>query len=109
VACSAADATGRLTVESTAYLFPGANAWVKKDTASARVKILAVLGATTILVRRWPTRKAQNDSELDHDQENYGTPNYGVSDMTDFDGGATVAMEAQVVPVDPAYMKRVLP
>ncbi len=108
---SAATADGRLTVDSNAHLYPGTNAWVIDDAATvhARVKILACIGTDTVLVRRWPTKPQKDASEVAHDQENYGPPSYGVSDMTDFNGGGRISMEAQSAPVDPAHFKRVVP
>ena len=97
---SAATNKGLLTVPANDYLFPGALAWVAKDdgSLSARVKILACIGTTQIVVRRFP-----------NDNEN-APPSYGVSDMSAFNGVAThISQEAQTVTVDEAYSKRVVP
>ena len=110
-AVTAATATGRLTVTSNAYFFPGTNAWLAKDdgTLAVRVKILACIGTDTLLVRKWPTKPA-DEFRVAHGQENYGPPNYGVSDVSAFNGVASrISMEAQTAPVDPAFSKRVLP
>jgi len=109
---SAATNKGRVTVDSNAYLFPGANAWLSKDdgSLSVRVKILACIGTDTLVVRRWPTRKATDTTEPNHDLENFGPPGYGLSDVSAFNGVAShISMETQAVPVDPAYVKRVIP
>ena len=103
---SVATATGLLTVTTTDYLYPGALAWVTKDdgSAMARVKILAIIGTTQVQVRRFA-----NDSEFSNPGV-LGGPSYGRSDMTAFDGGGVhICQEAQNVPVDPAYSKRVVP
>jgi hypothetical protein len=98
VAISAATNKGVMTVASADYLFPGARAWVSMDDGSltARVKILAVLSSTQIQVRRY----RNNDENA--------PPSYGTSDMSAFNGSAHIAMEAQDVPVDPSYAKRVV-
>jgi len=96
-AITAATATGVLTVTSTTDVYPGSNAWVFMDDGSnrARVKILAVLTTTTFQVRRYSG-----------DNEN-AAPSYGFSDMSAFNTGAHVAVEAgQAVPVDPSFSKR---
>lgn len=100
IALSAATNQGVLTVASTALLFPGANAWVylADDSQHARCKILAVIDATHVQVRRY-----KNDNEW------LATPQYGHSDMSAFNAAGFVSCEAQVVPVDPAYSKRVIP
>ncbi len=110
-AVTAATAAGRLTVTSNAYFFPGTNAWLATDSGSVkyRVKILACIGTDTIVVRRWPTRKSTESTEPDHDQENYGAPNYGLSDVSAITGASHISMEAQTAPVDPTYAKRVVP
>ena len=110
-AVTAATSKGRLTVTSNAYFFPGTNAWLAKDdgTLSYRVRILACIGTDTILVRRWPTKPA-DEFRVAHDQENYGAPGYGVSDVSAFNGVASrLSMEAQTAPIDPTYAKRVVP
>ncbi len=110
IAISAADEVGRLTITSNAYVYPGTNAWAVKDDLSVqyRVKILACIGTDQVLVRRWPTKKEPDGTE--HDQENIGPPSYGLSDMSDLDGGgAHLSIEAQTAPVDPHFLKRVLP
>jgi hypothetical protein len=98
VAISAATTGGVLTVTATDYLFPGALAWVVKDdgSARARVKIIARLSSTTVLVRRFI-----------NDNEN-GPPNYGSSDMSAFNGSSHICQEPQTAPVDPAYSVRVV-
>ncbi len=107
---SAATAEGRLTVDSNAHLYPGTNAWVIDDakTVRYRVKILACIGTDTVLVRRWPTKPQKDDSEVAHDQENYGAPGYGLSDKSAVNAGGRISMEAQTAPVDPAFAKRVV-
>lgn len=108
---TAATAIGALTVDSTAYLFPGANAWVSKDdgSLSVRVKILAISGTTGLTVRKWPVFQ-DPASGTKYTKENSGAPSYGSSDMSAFNGVAThIYMEAQSVPVDPVYSKRVVP
>ncbi len=99
VAISAATAQGELTVTSNAYVFPGGLAWICKDdgSARARVKILFCAGTTKVQVRRFK------------DDDENAPPSYGGSDMTAFATGSHLCQEAQVVPVDPAYAKRVLP
>lgn len=108
---TAATADGRLTVDSNAYLFPGTNAWLINTAATVRyrVKILACIGTDTVVVRRWPTKPQKDASEVAHDQENYGPPGYGVSDVSALNGGGRISMEAQTAPVDPTYAKRVVP
>jgi len=111
VTVSAATSKGRLTVTSNAYLFPGANAWLAKDdgTLQYRVKILACIGTDTVIARRWPTKK-EPDGSATYDKANFGAPSYGLSDLSAFNGVASyLSMEAQSVPVDPTYSKRVLP
>jgi hypothetical protein len=108
---SAADTVGNLTVDSNAYLFPGANAWVTKDDGSLsyRVKILAVTGSTGLKVRRYPQTQDPNTGVY-YDNDRAPGINYGGSDMSAFNGVAThIYQEAQTAPVDPAYAKRVLP
>lgn len=97
-AVTVATAKGVLTVGSTTDLFPGANAWVNKDdgSARARVKILAILSATTLSVRRYA-----NDDER-------SAPNYGLSDMTGFNGASHLNQELQTAPVNPDFVKRVV-
>ena len=110
IAITAADSTGRLTVASNGYIYPGTNAWAVKDDGSVqyRVKILACIGTTQVLARRWPTKKELDGTS--HDQENFGAPSYGLSDLSDLDGGdAHLSIEAQTAPVDPHFLKRVLP
>jgi hypothetical protein len=110
VAISAADASGRLTVTSNGYLYPGTYAWAVKDDQSVqyRVKILACIGTDTVVVRRWHS-KQEPDGTI-HDQENFGPPNYALTDMSALDGGgAHLSVEAQTAPIDPAFAKRVLP
>ncbi len=98
VAISAATATGELTLASNGYVFPGALAWICKDdgSARARVKVLFCSGTTKVHVRRF-----KNDDEN-------SPPSYGGSDMTAFATGSHLCQESQVVPVDPAYEKRVI-
>jgi hypothetical protein len=111
VAITAATSKGVLTVTSTAYIHPGTNAWAVKDDGSVRyrVKILAITGSTTLVARRWPSKK-EPDSNTTHDQENYGPPSYGLSDLSALTGGsAHLSIEAQTAPVDPAFSKRVVP
>lgn len=106
VAISTATTKGVLTVTSTDYLYPGALAWVCLDSGAsrARVKILAILSSTTLLVRRFA-----NDSE-----NTIGftvrapAPSYGLSDMSAFSGSAHICQEAQTAPVDPSFTRRVL-
>jgi hypothetical protein len=110
VAISAADASGRLTVTSNGYLYPGTYAWAVKDDQSVqyRVRILACIGTDQVLVRRCNTKKEPDGTS--HDQENFGPPNYALSDMSALDGGAAhLSVEAQTAPVDPHFLKRVLP
>jgi hypothetical protein len=109
VAFSAADSSGRITVDSTGYLYPGTYAWMRltDNSLKARVRILAVLGTTTILVRRCNS-KQEPDGTV-HDQENYGPPRYTISDMSAFNAGGYIAVEPQTAPVDPAFSKRVIP
>jgi hypothetical protein len=112
VSVTAATAQGRLTVESNSYIFPGTNAWLAKDDGSLsyRVKILACIDTDTVIVRRWPTKPLQNQYEPAHDQESYGPPSYGSSDVSAFDAVAShLSIEAQTAPIDPTYAKRVIP
>jgi hypothetical protein len=110
-AVSAATAAGLLTVTSTTNLYPGANAWLATDNGSSksRVLILRITSATQLVVRVWPTRKSMESTEPDHTLENYGAPNYGVSDVSAYNGSSHITMEAQSVPVDPAFSKRSVP
>ena len=105
-AISAATALGALTVTSTTNLYPGANAWVGLDngTADVRVKILKIVDATHLIVRKWPTKKDADG--VSYTLENFGAPSYGRSDMTAFNGAAHMTMETQSVPVDDSYSKR---
>lgn len=93
VAISAATNKGVLTVTSQTNLRPGAKAWVTKDDGSnsARVKILQVLSATSVLVRRYP-----NDDEGSQ-------PTYGRSDMSAFATASHICQEVQNVVVDPSF------
>lgn len=98
-AISAATSKGVLTVTSNAGLMPGALAWVYKtdDSARARVKILSVSSTTGVVVRRFA-----------NDDEN-SAPSYGRSDMSAFNAGSKITMEAQSAPVDPAFAKHAVP
>lgn len=113
IVISAANNKGQLTVTSTAYVYPGTNAWAVKDDGSVkyRVKILAITGTTTLLARRWPSKQDNDGTTVStHDQENYGSPHYGLSDLSALNGGsAHLSIEAQTAPIDPAYAKRVVP
>ncbi len=97
VAITGATAVGELTFASNATLHTGAKAWVTKNDGSdqARVRLVKRLGATKFLVRRLP-----NDND--------GAPNegFGYSDMSAFASASTICMEAQTVPVVPAYSDR---
>lgn len=109
---TAATSLGVLTVDSTASIFPGTNGWASKNDSSVqyRVRILAVTGSNTLVVRRWP-QKTDNDGTniTTHDQENFGPPHYGWSDVSALNGGsATLSIEVQTAPIDPAYSKRVV-
>lgn len=108
---TAATSKGRVTVGSNAAFYPGTNAWIGKDdgSLSARVKILACIGTDTLLVRRWPSRKATDATEATHDLENYGAPSYGLSDVSAFNATSHITMESQSAPIDPAFSKRVVP
>lgn len=99
VVVSGADAIGNLTVASTDYLYPGALAWVNKDdgSASARVKILVVTSETVVRVRRFT-----------NDNEN-APPQYGVGNMSVFNGASHICQEAQTAPIDPSFRRRVVP
>lgn len=110
VVISAATDKGVLTVDSTAYVYPGTYGWAVKDDQSVqyRVKILAVTGATTLVARRCNQKRDPDGTK--YDQENYGPPSYGLSDLSALDGGsAHLSIETQTAPIDPAYAKRVLP
>ena len=67
------------------------------------------LRSTQLVVRVWPTRKSRESTEPDHTLENYGAPNYGVSDVSAYNGSSHITMEAQTAPVDPAFSKRSVP
>jgi hypothetical protein len=102
VAISAATADGVLTVASNAYLFPGALAWLCLDTATEtsarmRVKILACISTDTVHVRPFV-----------NNNEN-APPQYGLGDVSAFNGASHICQEAQTAPIDPAYSKRVVP
>jgi hypothetical protein len=112
---TAASAVGVLTVDSTTNIYPGTNGWASKTDGSVhyRVRILAVTGSTTLLARRWPTKQENDPTDTvvtKHDQENFGAPRYGLSDLSALAGGsATLNIEVQTAPVDPAFAKRVVP
>lgn len=110
-AVSAATALGVLTVADTTLIYPGSYGWAVKDDGSVqyRVKILQVIDSTTFVARRCNPQRDPNGGPT-HDQENFGPPNYGKSDLSALDGGgAHISIEAQTAPIDPAYAKRVLP
>lgn len=108
VAISAATSTGRLTVTSNAYLFPGTYAWVytSNGVSHSRVKILACIGTDTVVVRIMPVRKEKDGTSFT--TEKAPPPGYGVSDMTAYNGSSFISMEAQSAPIDPTYAKRVV-
>jgi hypothetical protein len=110
LAVSAATSAGVVTVASTTDLYPGTNAWLglSNGNSAIRVRILKIINATTFLVRRWPTKPA-DEFRVAHDQENYGAPNYGVSDVSAYNGSSRISVERQTAPVDPAFSKRIVP
>jgi hypothetical protein len=119
-AITAADAFGNLTVASNANLYPGAKATVwtaDGNTATvARVKILAVVGSTGVVVRRYPNIQDRipggglsPSSGLTYDHDEVINVNYGYSNMLTWNGSSYISMEAQSVPIDPAYSKRTVP
>lgn len=95
VAITGATATGTLTV-ANATLFVGGRAWVTKNdgSAQARVKIVSLISTTGCKVVRYPN---DDDSQF---------AGYGLSDMSAFNASSSICMEHQVVPVDPAFAKR---
>ncbi len=116
LAITAATNKGLVSVSSTTDIYPGATAQMglTNGTASILVKVLKVISSTQILVRRWPTKKAQNTGttawdKVDHDQQDFGAPNYGVSDVSAYNANARISIARQAVPVDPAHSKRLLP
>lgn len=113
IAITAATNKGLLTVGAgqTAYLFPGAYAWLCKDdgSANARVKILAVDATNnTVTVRIMPTRQDPFSTTYVQSETN-PPPSYGLSDVSAFNGSSHICQEAQTAPIDPTYAKRVVP
>lgn len=92
---SAATASGVLTVDETASLWPGTFAWLSKAAVtSQRVQIVEIVSATTLRVRIVPQIDAVNFAKA----APVGYPNMASSDLSGFTGGsATLAGEAQVV------------
>lgn len=86
-AVTAATAGGKLTVASNTPFYPGALAWVSgTDNVSYRVRIVALVGATDMLVRQ-----EHNNNELK------GPPNYGLTSMSALALPGVIFQEAQLV------------
>jgi hypothetical protein len=111
VAFTAATTLGIVTVASSANIYPGTNAWIRLTDASVqyRVRVLDIIDGTHIRCRRWPTKPLQNAYEPAHDQENYGPPRYGWSDLSAVNAGGVISFEAQTAVVDPAFSKKNVP
>lgn len=96
IAVSAANASGMLTVASTAATWPSQIGWLSKvAVTSQRIQVVEILSATTFRARILPRITDGNFAK--------GSPaayptNQG-SDLSGFDGGgATFDAEPQVVP-----------
>jgi len=111
VAFSAATSLGVVTVASSTNIYPGTNAWIRltDGTVKYRVRVLDIIDGTHIRCRRWPTKPLQNQYEPAHDQEDYGMPSYGASDLSALNAGGTISFEAQTAVVDPSFSKRNVP
>lgn len=110
VGVTASTNKGVVTLTTLTGIFAGANANLYKTDGSVvyRVKILAILDTTakTISVRRYPN--VQDSSGVTYDNDHVFQGNYGFSDVSAI-GTGFISMEAQSVPVDPAFSQRVLP
>ena len=111
VAYTAATALGVVTVASSTDIYPGTNAWIRltDNSISYRVRVIEIVDATHIKCRRWPTFPKQTQYEPAHDQEDFGAPSYGLSDLSAVNAGGVISFEAQTAVVNPAFSKRNVP
>jgi hypothetical protein len=93
---TAATAAGVVTVTDASGLAPGANAWLALSDGSnqVRVKILSIK-ANVLIVRGYKDNRDEG-----------AIPSYGRTDVSAFNGASYISMEAQTVPVNPAFASR---
>jgi hypothetical protein len=98
-AVTAATSGGVLTVDETASLFPGTTAWLTLNDALAQVhvKILSCPTATTLTVGNADPVVGKNG---------FSSQSNNPIDVSAYNGSATLCIETQVAPVDPAYTRR---
>jgi hypothetical protein len=95
-AITAATAQGLITVASNTAFAAGAIAYLNKAGVQMRVKIVALVGATQLLVRQ-AFERIPGATEDQTAARGFPGPNYGYTDVSTFNAASTITMPAQAV------------
>ena len=104
-----ATAAGIVTITNAVNVFPGAWGWITKTDGSAqkRVKVLSVSVSGTTSTLKCQVYPDNADS-YGFGQAGF-SPQYTESDLSAFNTGSALMLEAGTVPIDPAFSIRNLP